>query len=63
MTEERFNNWEFRKDQTVLYRDENYELLGVDFEANKVLIKFNNQDRWISYKEIELKSIKEMYNG
>jgi hypothetical protein len=54
MKKEAFNNWKFKKSQTALYRGKYYELLGVDFEADKVLIRFNNQDKWIYYTEIEL---------
>ena len=54
MKKQTFDNYYFKKNQTVVYQEENYDLLGVDFETNKVLIKINDLERWVSYLDIDI---------
>lgn len=54
MKKKEFDNWSFAKEQSVLYKECFYPLIGVNFELNRICIKINGQYKWIGYKQIQL---------
>jgi len=54
MKNEDFDNYKFAKDQIVYYKKDYYNLLGVDFENNRVCILIKDVHQWIDCKEVKI---------